>query len=169
MISIISIILSVLSFTLSVLQWIFVLRKQSFNISVSCTGYSVSTSELISNYRDYTFGFIVNNHSSLPISINSVCVRTESGKYKMFDLTKRFLKEHFIPPGTERTYQLFSSEFPVNIDAYSSSLVYATYETKLTDEHIFFDDDLFCHFEFVTNRKTVFKVLRCERISLLEQ
>lgn len=161
-------IIAVLAFALSVLQWIFTLYKERFHISVTCTGYSIHTSTEIKDYQHNTFGFIVNNHSSLPISVNIIRVRTVSNGYKNFDLTHRFMKEHLFPLGTD-TYQFFTTDFPVKIDAYSSSLIYATFETKDKDEHIFFSDNSECYFEFVTNRKVKSATLVCKEINFLKQ
>jgi hypothetical protein len=79
------------------------------------------------------------------------------------------MKEHFIPPGLDNSYRFFTSDFPVNIEAYSSALIYATYETKDSLEHVFIDDESRCYFEFVTNRKIKKTTLLCHKIDLLSQ
>lgn len=164
-----NLIIAVAALLISAFQWIGGLFSQRFHISVSCTGYSIGLAEEIKDYRNNTFGFIVNNHSSLPISINSIQVLTVSRKYKCFDLTRRFMKEHFIPPGLNNPYQFFTSDFPVKIDAYSSVLIYATFETKDVQEHILFDEKSRCSFKIITNRRTKRITIPCQKTDFLTQ
>lgn len=169
MIDVIALIVAVIALILSLVQWVSGLYSQRFRISVSCIGYSISDSELIPNFRQNIFGFVVCNHSSLPISINRIDVQTVSGEFKSFNLTRRFLKEHYIPPGLDNPYQFFTTDFPINIDAYSSALVFATYETKDENMHVSFVQPSMCCFRFVTNRKTKRFFLECFESNFLEK
>lgn len=76
MIDVIALIVAIIALCLSFVQWFSGLYRQRFRISVSCVGYSILNSELIPNFRRNTFGFVVCNHSSLPISINRIDVQT---------------------------------------------------------------------------------------------
>lgn len=157
------------AFTLSVIQAIEVCYRQRFSISEVCTGYCIGESDIIPNYRNVIFGLTITNNSSLPISINAIHIRTVSNHYKSFLLTKRFLKEHFIPPGLDNPYQFFTTEFPVNIDAYSSALVYVMYETEDPTEYPYISPDSYCEFEFITSRKKKPDRLLCSEVEFLEQ
>lgn len=169
MLDLFALIVAIIALALSLVQWISGLYSQRFQISVSCIGYSILTSELIPKFRRNTFGFVVCNHSSLPISINRIDIQTVSGKFESFNLTRRFLKEHYIPPGLDNPYQFYTTDFPINIDAYSSALVFATYETKDENMHVSFVQPSMCCFKFITSRKTKCFSLECFESNFLEK
>lgn len=162
-----AIIISILALLLSVWQWIRNLRKERFSINVKCIGYQLLISEEKENYRNYTFGFIVDNLSSLPVSLSYISFLSDKNEWVRFCLTKRFMKEHFIPPGLNTPYQFFTSDFPVNIDSYTSVLVFATFESMNSTEVSFEGKN--ANFTFKTSRKEKVLTLQCSKMSVLNQ
>lgn len=159
--------ISMLALLISVWQWVRTLLKERFAIKIKCTGYQLITSEQIEKYRNYTFGFIVDNLSSVPVSISRISFLSDDNAWTSFRLTKRFMKEHFIPPGLDNPYRFFTSDFPVNIDSHSSVLIYAAFETTSAVE-VSFDGDN-ARFMFETSRKSKSLSIKCIKMSVLEQ
>ena len=162
-----ALIIAILALILSVWQWIRTLWKERFSINIKCNGYQLITSEEKKNYRNYTFSFMVDNLSSVPTSLSYISFFSTRNRWERFCLTKRFMKEHFIPPGLNNPYRFFTSDFPVNIDSHSSVLVFATFES-LDGTEVSFDGEN-AHFMFKTSRKEKSLILQCQKMSLLNQ
>lgn len=157
---IVSTVIGSLALFLSLASWIRTLIKERFKIQVSCQGYQITKSDYLENYSEYVFAFIFDNLSSVPLSVSSISVEMTDGTLKTFDLTRRFIKEHFIPPGTERTYEFFSTDFPVNLAGNSSCLIFATFE-KNDSAEVKFDVNSQANFLFHTNLKKKILSLYC--------
>lgn len=131
--------IAVLGFALSIGQILFGLWHKRYNLKISNTGYSLIQSEFNSSYRQYVFGFFVENLSSNPVNIMYISALCKGGSYIRCTLTHRFLKEHFIPPGLDRPYQFFTSDFPIHLDGRCSKLIFVIY-TCHSNEQILFSD-----------------------------
>lgn len=99
--------ISILALSLSIFQWIRVLWKERFAVNVTCVGYQLITSTVNESYRNYIFGFMVDNLSSTPTSLSYISFLSTQNKWVRFCLTKRFMKEHLIPPGSNDSYRFF--------------------------------------------------------------
>lgn len=162
-----ALIIAILALILSAWQWIRVLKEERFSLNIKCSGYQILKSEKNETYRDYIFGFIVDNLSSLPISISYISFLSTQNKWIRFCLTKRFMKDHFIPPGLDNPYRFFTSEFPVNIGSYSSALIYVTFESMDGTEILFKNGTV--EFTFTTSRKEKTLTLDCQEMPVLNQ
>lgn len=159
--------ISILALSLSIFQWIRVLWKERFAVNVTCVGYQLITSTVNESYRNYIFGFVVDNLSSTPTSLSYISFLSTQNKWVRFCLTKRFMKEHLIPPGANDSYRFFTTDFPVNIDSHSSVLVFAIFES-MDGIEVSFDNEK-ANFKFKTSRKEKTLLIPCVKTSLLNQ
>lgn len=129
--------IAVAGFLLSSGQLLFGLWHKRYNLKISNTGYSIIKSEFNSSYREYIFGFFVENLSSNPVNIMYISALCKGGAYVRCTLTHRILKEHFIPPGLERPYQFFTSDFPIHLDGHCSKLIFIMFICSENEEILF--------------------------------
>jgi len=127
------------------------------NLEIESTGYYAFKAEKIP-LVEYNFGLMLNNLSSSPISINNVSVLRTDGSFQRCVLTRRFLKEHYIPPGLNRPYQFFTADFPVNLAPHESKLIFVHFCVKGTSQ-IDVDANGKVLFRFTTNKKQIEKQL----------
>lgn len=162
-----ALIISIFALTISIWQWVRTLWNERFAIKVKSTGYQLLTSESNSAYRSYIVGFIVDNLSSLPVSISYISFKSDKNEWVQFRLTKRFMKEHYIPPGLDKPYRFFTTDFPINIDAHSSALIYVIHESLDKTEILLHNNK--ANFRFRTSRGSKVFYLDCNKMSVLSQ
>ena len=111
MVTIVAILISSTSLILSAFMTFRTLLKDRFATDVSCLGYDFSSSELRKDYRRYLFYFLIDNLSSIPLSVSYIQVHMADDSFTTFTLTKRFMKQHFIPPGLDNPYDFLLRNF----------------------------------------------------------
>lgn len=160
----ITFLIAVVGFLLSVAQLLFSLWKKRYNLKISNTGYYLVTSEYNPNLREYVFGFFVENLSSNPINIIYLKAQCRNGSYHRCLLTHRFFKEHFLPFGTDRTYQFFTSDFPIHLDGNTSKLIFVMFSCP-NNEQILFSDTGDVIFNVKCDIKNSFFTISCTQTS----
>ena len=135
----ITFVIAVAGFLLSTAQLLFGLWKKRYNLKLINTGYYLIVSKENPDLRQYAFGFFVENHSSNPINIMYLAAQCKNGSYFRCTLTHRFLKEHFLPTGTDRTYQFFTSDFPIHLAGNTSKLIFVLFSCHHGEQILFSD------------------------------
>lgn len=159
--------IAIISFFLSIGQLFYGIWKRRYHLKLTNTGYMQI--EVNKKPKTYVFGFFIENHSSNPLNVLYLSALCHDGTYCRCTLTHRFLKEHFMPPGLDRPYQFFTTDFPIHLDAHTSKLIFVMFTSDRNKQILFFNSGM-VRFNIKSDLRNDYQNLPCtQRTNFLDQ
>lgn len=160
--SLLTTVIAIAGFVLSLFQFIHSLWSKRTNISVSLETLCTLNAE---NEQSIKLGLIFQNNSSSPIIITRVSLLLNHRASYSCVLTHRWVAERYYPKCNETdipiTERIFSADFPISLQPSQG-----TFEVVLFDvpSDIELDDD-FVTLKIITNKKNKVRILKIPKVN----
>ena len=160
--SLLTTVIAIAGFVLSLFQFIHSLWSKRTNISVSLETLCTLNAE---NEQSIKLGLIFQNNSSSPIIITRVSLLLNHRASYSCVLTHRWVAERYYPKCTEtdipNTERIFSADFPISLQPSQGTFVVVLFDVPSDIE---LDDD-FVTLKIITNKKNKVRILKIPKVN----